>query len=81
MSRKGTNAKRHGLKLVVAGGFLAAGVVGAAFVFMALQSDTNGDAAPAVGSTTSVEHPGAAVGITTSVPPTTLNPTATSAVS
>lgn len=81
VSRKGTKAKRHSLKLVVAGGFLAAGVVGAALVFMALQSDANGDAAPAVGSTTSIEHPGAAVGITTSVPPTTLNPTATSAVS
>ncbi|GAD81499.1 hypothetical protein NCAST_01_00670 [Nocardia asteroides NBRC 15531] len=81
VSREGTKEKRNTLKLVVAGGFLVAGVVGAALVFMAFQSDAHGDAAPTVGSTTSAALSGAPAVVTTSVAPNTVNPTATSAIS
>ncbi|MEV0336145.1 hypothetical protein [Nocardia sp. NPDC050717] len=81
MSREGTKEKRNTLKLAVAGGFLVAGVVGAAIVFMAFQSDAHGDAAPSVGSTTSAALSGAPAVVTTSVSPTTMNPTATSVIS
>ncbi|MEV6219634.1 hypothetical protein [Nocardia sp. NPDC051833] len=76
VSRKGTKEKRHTLKLAVAGGFLVAGVVGAALVFMALQPDANGDAPPSGGSVTSI-----AVLSTAANAPVTVNPTTTVAIS
>ncbi|WP_280341194.1 hypothetical protein [Nocardia neocaledoniensis] len=78
VSRKGTKEHRNTVKLVVAGGFLVAGVVGAALVFMALQSDANGDVPPSGGSVTSVAHPSTQSQVTTPIAPATVNPTTTS---
>ncbi|MFI8978446.1 hypothetical protein ACIGO9_36590 [Nocardia asteroides] len=81
VSRKGTNEKSHTVKLVVAGGFLAAGVVSAALVFMALQSDANGDGPPSSGSMTSVAHPSTTAEATTPIAPVTVKPTTTAPIS
>ncbi|MGW6124202.1 peptidase inhibitor family I36 protein [Nocardia sp. NPDC055165] len=81
VSSKGTKEKRRTVQLVVAGGFLVAGVVGAALVFMAFQPDASGDAPVKGGAVTSVAQPAAPVDVTTAVVPTAVKPTVSATIS
>ncbi|MFD3509294.1 hypothetical protein [Nocardia sp. NPDC058666] len=80
-SREGTKEHRRTVRLMVAGGFLVAGVVGAAVVFMALQPDANGDVSVVSSPSTSVAQPGAAAEVTAPAATTAMKPTTKAPIS
>ncbi|MFD4354327.1 hypothetical protein ACFWPX_17370 [Nocardia sp. NPDC058518] len=81
VSREGTKEKRRTVRLMVAAGFLVAGAVGAALVFLAFQPDANGGVPAASAPSTSVVQPTAAADATTPVPPTAAKPTTKTTIS